>query len=66
MTMQLLSPSFIPATLERPSFWRRLVDAIETGQRRRAEQVITAQLRRHGGEHHDEFTRELERRFVGQ
>jgi DNA-binding FadR family transcriptional regulator len=64
--MTLLSPAFVSAALERPSFWRRLVDAIETGQRRRAEQVITAHLRRHGGEHHDEFTRELERRFVGQ
>jgi DNA-binding FadR family transcriptional regulator len=66
MTMQLLSPSFIPATFERPSFWRRLIDAIEASQRRRAEQVITAHLRRHRGEHHNEFVRELERRFVGQ
>jgi hypothetical protein len=64
--MTMLSPAFVSAAFERPSFWRRLVDTIETGQRRRAEQVITAQLRRHGGEHHDEFTRELERRFVGQ
>ena len=29
MTTQLLSPSFIPATLERPSFWRRWGDAFE-------------------------------------
>jgi hypothetical protein len=64
--MTMLAPAFVPAALERPSFLQRLIDAIETGQRRRAEQVITAQLRRHGGEHHDELTRELERHFVGQ
>jgi hypothetical protein len=64
--MTTLSPSFIPAMFERPSFRRRWGDAIEASQRRSAEQVITAHLRRPRGEHHDEFTRELERRFLGQ
>ena len=66
MTLHLVSPSRAAATLERRSFWWRLIDAIEASQRRRAEQVITAHLRRHRGEQHDEFTRELERRFLGQ
>lgn len=66
MTLHLVSPSRAAATLERRSFWWRLIDAIEAIQRRRAEQVITAHLRRHSGEHHDELTRELERRFLGQ
>ena len=66
MTLELLSSSFDAATSERPSFWLRLIDAIEASQRRRAEQVITAHLRRHHGEHHNELIRELERRFVGQ
>ncbi len=47
MTLELLSSSFDAATPERPSFWLRLIDAIEASQRRRAEQVITAHLRRH-------------------
>jgi hypothetical protein len=65
MTLQLLSPSLVAATRERRSFWRRLIDAIEASQRRRAEQVIMAYLRHHRGEQHDELTRELERRFLG-
>ena len=65
MTLQLISRSVVAATLEHRSFWRRLVDAIEASQRRRAEQVITAYLGRHRGEYHDELAREFERRFLG-
>jgi hypothetical protein len=66
MTLQLRSPSLVVTRPERRSFWRQLIDAIEASQRRKAEQVITAYLRRHRGEHHDELTRELERRFLDQ
>jgi DNA-binding FadR family transcriptional regulator len=66
MTLQLLPRCRVAATLERRSFWWRLIDAIEAIQRRRAEQVMRAHLRRHRGEPHNEFTRELERRFLGQ
>ena len=66
MTLHLLPRCLAAATLERRPFWWRLIDAIEAIQRRRAEQVIRAHLRRHRGEPHNGFTRELERRFLGQ
>ena len=65
MTVQICSRS-LPATARRPqrSFWRRLLDAMTLSCRLRAEQEIVRYLRHHQGEHHDEFTRELERRFL--
>jgi hypothetical protein len=46
------------------SIWRRIGDAIERSQRRRAEREIAAQLRHHPDR--DEFRVEFERRFMGQ
>jgi hypothetical protein len=67
MTLQTCSQPLLAAAGEyrRPSFWRRLLDAITLSCRLRAEQEIVRHLGHHQGEHHDEFTRALERRFLG-
>jgi hypothetical protein len=68
VTLQSLLPSLLaPALAERRrSFWRRLLDAIETRRQLKAEQQIRKSLRRHRGDHRDDFTRELGRRLLGQ
>jgi hypothetical protein len=68
MTSQTYSQPLLAAAGEyrRPSFWRRLLDAMTLSCRLRAEQEIVRHLRPHQGEHHDEFTRALERRFLGR
>jgi hypothetical protein len=67
MTVQTCSQS-LPAAAQRRgrSFWRRLLDAMTLSCRLRAEQEIVRHLRHHQGQHHDEFTRALERRFLGR
>jgi hypothetical protein len=65
MTLQPSSPSLFAPGPER-SFWRRLLSAIMEGRQRKADEHLRDYLRRHRGEHPDEFRSELERRLLGQ
>ena len=68
MTLHALSPSlFAPARDGRErSFWRQLLGAIMEGRQRKADEYLRHYLRRHRGEHPDEFRSELERRLLGE
>ena len=58
----LTAPKIAPR-VER-SFFRRLLDAIEQANIRRAEREITRYLRATGGKITDDVEREIERRFL--
>jgi hypothetical protein len=68
MTLQAFSPSiFAPAREDRErSFWRQLLGTIMEGRQRKADEYVRDYLRRHRGDHPDEFRSELERRLLGQ
>ena len=66
MTLQAFSPSlFAPAREGRkPSFWRRLLNAIMEGRQRKADEHLASYLQHHQGEHTVELRRALERRLA--
>jgi hypothetical protein len=68
MTLQSPFPSLLAsaANERRPSWWARLVALIVADRQRKADAYIVDHLRRHAGEHRDQFILELERRLLGQ
>ena len=68
MTLQSLFPSLPASAAEegRPSWWRRLIAPIVTERQRKADAYVVDHLRRHAGEHRNQFILELERRLLGQ
>jgi len=67
-TMTMLSVPFISSASaeHRRSIWRRMLDTIEAGRQRKAEQHLAKFLRSNVGFYGDEFRIELERRLRGQ
>jgi hypothetical protein len=68
MTLQSLFPSSLAlaANERRPSWWARLIAPIVADRKRKADEYVADDLRRHRHEHRDQFIVELERRFLGQ
>jgi hypothetical protein len=61
------SPLHVPAREGHDrSLWQRLLEAIAARQERKADREIARHLRDRSAVYRDEFTIELERRFLGQ
>ena len=68
MTLQSLFPSLLaPEVAERrPSWCARLIAPIVAARKRKADAYVADHLRRHAGEHRNQFIFELEGRLLGQ
>jgi hypothetical protein len=68
VTLQSLFPSVLALAVaeHRPSWWARLIAPIVADRKRRADAYVADHLRRHAGEHRNQFIFELERRLLGQ